>query len=69
LESTRTSIPVDIALAVVLASQGLDSREAMATEAARLSALHAEEYDDDSYGLAGGWAQAEAMIRRGTVDA
>jgi hypothetical protein len=76
LESTRASIPTDVALPVILASKGLDSREAMAAEiesAAKRVAVEAGSMPDFAHAAheMGRARQAVAiaeMLRRGTVE-
>jgi hypothetical protein len=68
--------PCHVALAVILASQGLDSREAMADACGeqvrdnRHRAGHAltDEMEIRQDAMADAWHDAEAMLRRGTVD-
>jgi hypothetical protein len=69
LESTRASIPVDIALAVILASLGMDSLGAMADAMkTRAEALRSGPIVSDAdFGESTGFRKCAAMLRRGTA--
>ncbi len=72
-ESNMTSLPVDVCLAVILASRGMDSlgamADAMAVKADESLALSCQAKDECELhiGCASAWLDAAAMLRRGTV--
>jgi hypothetical protein len=68
-ESNMTALPSKVCLAVILASQGLDSREAMAADLDERVAKALPRAEDSPYheGLLTGYACAAMMLRRGTV--